>query len=118
MPVFVALYNVLNSSIELRKAPFTLWIRDLSAPDRVGEILGFPIHILPLVMAATMFWQQKLTPTDPRQASMTYLMPIFMTVFFYTLPSGLVFYWTVNNVMSVGQQIWMNRNMGHQLVAA
>lgn len=111
MPVFIALYNVLNSSIELRKAPFVLWIQDLSAPDRVGSVLGFPIHLLPLVMAATMIWQQKLTPTDPRQAAMAYIMPIFMTVFFYPLPSGLVFYWTVNNFMSIGQQMWMNRSM-------
>lgn len=118
MPVFIALYNVLNTSIELRKAPFVLWIQDLSAPDKVGEVLGFPIHILPLVMAVTMIWQQKLTPTDPRQAAIAYLMPIIMTVFFYPMPSGLVFYWTVNNLMSVGQQLWMNRSTEHQLAAA
>jgi YidC/Oxa1 family membrane protein insertase len=117
MPVFIALYSVLNSAIELRKAPFVGWIQDLSAPDRVGSVFGFPIHILPLVMAGTMVWQQKLTPTDPRQASLAYMMPIVMTIFFYTMPSGLVFYWTVNNIMSVGQQIWMNRTMKHQLVA-
>jgi YidC/Oxa1 family membrane protein insertase len=118
MPVFIALYNVLNSAIELRKAPFVLWIRDLSAPDRVGHILGFPLHVLPLVMAATMIWQQKLTPTDPRQASLAYIMPIFMTIFFYPMPSGLVFYWTVNNLMSIGQQMWMNRTMKQQLAVA
>jgi YidC/Oxa1 family membrane protein insertase len=118
MPVFIALYNVLNTSIELRKAPFFLWIQDLSAPDRVGQVLGFPLHILPLLMAGTMIWQQKLTPSDPRQAAMAYMMPIIMTVFFYPMPSGLVFYWTVNNLMSVGQQIWMNRTMKRQLVLA
>jgi YidC/Oxa1 family membrane protein insertase len=117
MPVFIALYSVLNSSIELRKAPFALWIWDLSAPDKVASIAGFPLHILPLVMAATMFWQQKLTPTDPRQAAMAYMMPAIMTVFFYTMPSGLVFYWTVNNLMSIGQQIWMNRTMQHSRLA-
>jgi len=117
MPVFIALYNVLNTSIELRKAPFALWIQDLSAPDKVASIAGFPINVLPLVMAATMFWQQKLTPTDPRQAAMAYMMPAVMTIFFYTLPSGLVFYWTVNNLMSIGQQIWMNRTMKHTTLA-
>jgi len=118
MPVFIALYNVLNTSIELRKAPFALWIQDLSAPDKVGEVLGFPINILPLLMAATTVWQQKLTPTDPRQAAMAYLMPVIMTVFFYTMPSGLVLYWTVTNLMAVGQQLWMNRATKQQLVAA
>ncbi len=118
MPVFVALYAVLNSSIELRKAPFISWIRDLSAPDRVGVIAGFPIHILPLLMAGTMLWQQKLTPTDPRQASIAYIMPIVMTIFFYPMPSGLVLYWTVTNLMAVGQQIWMNRTTTHQQLAA
>jgi YidC/Oxa1 family membrane protein insertase len=117
MPVFIALYSVLNSAIELRKAPFALWIQDLSSPDKVGAIAGFPIHILPLVMAGTMFWQQKLTPTDPRQAAMAYLMPAVMTIFFYPMPSGLVFYWTVNNLMSIGQQIWMNRTMKHSQLA-
>ncbi len=118
MPVFFALYAVLNSSIELRKAPFIMWIRDLSSPDRVGSVAGFPIHVLPLVMAGTMIWQQKLTPTDPRQASLAYLMPIIMTFIFYPMPSGLVLYWTVNNIMTVGQQIWMNRNTVHQQLAA
>jgi YidC/Oxa1 family membrane protein insertase len=111
MPVFIALYNVLNTSIELRKAPFALWVQDLSAPDRVGAVLGLPIHILPLVMAGTMIWQQKLTPTDPRQAAMAYMMPVIMTVFFYAMPSGLVLYWTVTNLMAVAQQLWMNKSI-------
>lgn len=110
MPVFIALYNLLNSAIELRKAPFGLWIQDLSAPDRVGSIAGFPIHILPLVMAATMLWQQKLTPTDPRQATLMYIMPIVMTIFFYPMPSGLVLYWTVSNLAAIAQQLMMNRS--------
>lgn len=118
MPVFIALYSVLNVSVELRKAPFALWIQDLSMPDRVGAILGLPIHILPLVMAGTMVWQQKLTPTDPRQAAMAYMMPIIMTVFFYSMPSGLVLYWTVTNVMAVAQQILINRSTKKQLAAA
>jgi YidC/Oxa1 family membrane protein insertase len=111
MPVFIALYNVLNTAVELRKAPFLLWIGDLSAPDRVGSVAGLPIHILPLVMAGTMIWQQKLTPTDPRQAAMAFIMPVVMTVFFYAMPSGLVLYWTVTNLMAIGQQIWINRSV-------
>jgi YidC/Oxa1 family membrane protein insertase len=118
MPVFIALYNVLNSAVELRKAPFGLWIGDLSAPDRVGAIAGLPIHIMPLIMAGTMVWQQKLTPTDPRQAAMAYIMPVVMTVFFYAMPSGLVLYWTVTNLMAIGQQIWINRSVVQPTVAA
>jgi YidC/Oxa1 family membrane protein insertase len=67
-------------------------------------------------MAGTMVWQQKLTPMDPRQASLGYIMPIFMTFLFYTTPSGLVFYWTINNVLTVVQQIWANRSASAQPV--
>lgn len=118
MPVFIALYNVLNTAVELRKAPFVLWIGDLSAPDRVGSVAGLPIHIMPLIMAGTMVWQQKLTPTDPRQATMAYIMPVVMTVFFYAMPSGLVLYWTVTNLMAIGQQIWINRSVVQPTMAA
>jgi len=104
MPVFIALYNVLMSSIEMRKASFVWWINDLSSADTVAVISGFSIHVLPLIMGASMFWQQKMTPTDPRQAAMTYFMPILMIVFFYSLPSGLVLYWTANNFMTIAQQ--------------
>lgn len=107
MPVIWALYNVLMNAIELRKAPFALWIQDLAVPDTIGAVFGVPINPLPLLMAGTMFWQQKLTPTDPRQAPMLLLMPIMMTFFFYGLPSGLVFYWTVTNLLAIVQQIRM-----------
>lgn len=112
LPVLSGLYYVLANAVQLRKEPFILWIRDLSAPDTVTHVAGFPLNILPLVMAVTMIWQQKMTPTDPRQASLGYIMPIFMTFLFYTTPSGLVLYWTVSNVMTVFQQIWMNRQGG------
>lgn len=118
MPVFIALYQVLANSVELRKEPFVLWINDLSSPDLIGTVMGIPIHILPLLMAATMVWQQRLQPMDPRQAIIGYMMPIMMLVFFYMLPSGLVFYWTINNVLQVGQQIIVNRESGQQLAAA
>lgn len=107
MPVIWALYNVLMNAIELRKAPFGLWVQDLAAPDTIGAVFGIPINPLPLLMAGTMFWQQKLTPTDPRQAPMLLLMPIMMTFFFYGLPSGLVFYWTVTNLLAIVQQLRM-----------
>jgi YidC/Oxa1 family membrane protein insertase len=109
LPVLSGLYYVLANAVQLRKEPFIFWIRDLSAPDTVAHVAGFPLNIMPLIMAGTMVWQQRLTPTDPRQASLGYVMPIFMTFLFYSTPSGLVFYWTISNLMTVLQQIWMNR---------
>lgn len=110
MPIFIALYGVLYNVIEMRKAPFVFWIRDLSIPDNVGYVLGIPVNPLPLIMTGTMVLQQRLTPTDPRQAMFATVMPIMFLFFFYNLPSGLVFYWTVNNVVSIIQQIWMKRS--------
>jgi YidC/Oxa1 family membrane protein insertase len=109
MPVFMALYNVFYNAISLRHAPFALWIDDLSSPDLVGRLGPVPIHILPVVMLGAMLLQQKMTPTDPRQASMGYMMTVMMTVFFYSLPSGLVLYWTVNSLMTAAQQWIMIR---------
>jgi YidC/Oxa1 family membrane protein insertase len=110
LPVLSGLYFVLANAVQLRKEPFGLWIHDLSAPDTVARLAGFPVNPLPLIMAGTMFWQQKITPTDPRQASLGYIMPIFMTFLFYSTPSGLVLYWTISNLMTILQQIWMNRS--------
>lgn len=103
IPVFIALYNALQNSIEMRHAPFFLWIRDLSAKD--------PIYITPLVMGATMVIQQKMTPTaaDPAQAKIFMLMPIMFTFLFLNFPSGLVLYWLVNNVLSIAHQYYMNK---------
>lgn len=103
IPVFIALYNALQNSIEMRHAPFFLWIRDLSAKD--------PIYITPLVMGATMLIQQKMTPTaaDPAQAKIFMLMPIMFTFLFLNFPSGLVLYWLVNNVLSIAHQYYMNK---------
>ncbi len=111
LPVLSGLYYVLANAVQLRKEPFALWITDLSAPDTVAHVAGFPVNIMPLIMAGTMVWQQKITPTDPRQKSLGYMMPIFMTFLFYSTPSGLVFYWTVSNLMTVLQQVWMNRGV-------
>lgn len=104
MPLFIALYSVLFNAIELRQAPFVAWMTDLSAPDVLFRVAGFPIRLLPLLMAGSGFIQQKVTPTDPRQASTYYFMNLIMVVFFYNLPSGLVLYWTVMNLLTALQQ--------------
>lgn len=98
VPVFVALFNVLYTTIELRQAPFLLWIRDLSTQD--------PYYVLPILMGITMAVQMKMQPTtmDPTQAKLMMLMPVFMSFLFLTLPSGLVVYMLTNNVLTMGQQ--------------
>ena len=104
IPVFIALYRGLMDSIELRHASFIgFWINDLSAKD--------PTYIAPLVMGLSMFLQQKMTPTaaDPAQAKMMLLMPVIFTVMFLNFPSGLVIYWLVNNLISIAQQLYINK---------
>ncbi len=104
MPIFFALFGLLYTSIDLRGAGFIWWIKDLSLPDTVGHLAGFPINILPILMGITTVIQQKMTTVDPRQAKMMLLMPVFMTFIFYNFPSGLVLYWLVTNVLTIGQQ--------------
>ncbi len=112
MPVFIALYSVLRATIQLRQAHFLFWITDLSRPDVLFHMpfplpfLGSDFCLLPILMGISMFLQQKMTTVDPRQKMMIYMMPILFTVMFYRLPSGLVLYWFVNNVLSIAQQ-WM-----------
>lgn len=103
IPVFFALYKVLMITIELRGAPFAFWIQDLSLKD--------PIYILPVLMGATMFLQQKMTPTggDDRMKKMLMWMPIIFTFISFNFPSGLVLYWLVNNLLSITQQFFVNR---------
>lgn len=103
MPVFIALYWVLLESVEMRQAPFALWLNDLSSKD--------PYYVLPLLMGVTMFFQQKLNPTppDPIQAKVMMAMPVVFTVFFAFFPSGLVLYWFVNNLLSIAQQWRINK---------
>lgn len=105
IPVFFALYKVLLIAIELRGAPFMLWINDLSAKD--------PYYILPIVMGATMVIQQKMTPSamEPTQQKIMMIIPIVFTFMFLTFPSGLVLYWLVNNILSIGQQFYMNKKL-------
>jgi len=112
MPIFFGLYNALYYSIELRHAPFMLWIQDLSAPDRL-MIPGIPwgIPVLTLVMGASMLVQQWMTPAqgDPTQQRMMMFMPVIFTFMFINFPAGLVLYWLVNNVLSIGQQYFLLR---------
>lgn len=106
MPVFFALYRLFYN-IELRQAPFVLWIEDLSRPEEI-MIAGFGLHVLPILMAVSMFVQQKMTMKDPKQAMLVYLMPAFLLFIFWSLPSGLVLYWTVFNILQIGQQLLVN----------
>ena len=105
IPVFISLYWVLLESVELRQAPFALWITDMSSPD--------PYYILPLLMGITMLIQQKLNPApmDPIQAKVMMVLPVVFTVFFAFFPSGLVLYWVVNNTLSIAQQWVITRRV-------
>jgi YidC/Oxa1 family membrane protein insertase len=115
IPVFIALYWVLLASVELRQAPFMLWIHDLSRPDTLfGVWFGMPVGLLPILMGATMVIQTRLNPEppDPVQAKVMKIMPIAFSVFFFFFPAGLVLYWLVNNVLSILQQWNINRRLG------
>ena len=105
MPIFIALYWVLLESVELRHAPFMLWITDLSVMD--------PYFLMPILMGGTMFIQQLLNPTppDPMQAKIMKMLPIVFTFFFLWFPAGLVLYWLVNNVLSIAQQYVINKQI-------
>lgn len=106
IPVFIALYWVLLESVELRQAPFMLWINDLASAD--------PFHVLPVIMGATMLIQQKLNPAppDPMQAKVMMFLPILFTGLFWNFPAGLVLYWIVNNSLSILQQWYITRKYG------
>jgi YidC/Oxa1 family membrane protein insertase len=118
IPVFIALFVVLRSAIELRFAPF-LWIRDLSEPENlfpglIPYVSG--LNLLPLIMTALQVWQQKLTPAggDPAQQKMMTWMPVIMLVFFYNFASGLVLYWTVNQALMIVQLLMQKRRVAHR----
>jgi YidC/Oxa1 family membrane protein insertase len=117
MPIFIALYRALMSSIELRHAPFMFWMHDLSAPDVLfSHMFGLPFTLgpLPLLMGASMFAQQKMTPStgmDPAQAKMMMALPLVFTVMFLNMPTGLVLYWLVNNILTIAQQMYINKQL-------
>lgn len=115
-PVFIGLYYALQSSIDLRQAPFILWIDDLSRPETLFMLPGLelPVRVLPLLMGGSMILQQKLSPTtvDPAQARMMMtVMPVMFTLLFYQFPSGLVLYWLLSNLAAVAHQLIVNRGM-------
>ncbi len=103
MPVFISLFNVLYMTIDLRQAPFMLWVTDLSLQD--------PFYVLPVLMGVTMFIQQKITPNtmDPTQAKIMLILPIGMTFLFINFPAGLVLYWLTNNTLTITQQLVTDR---------
>ncbi len=106
IPVFFGFYTMLQSAIELRGASF-LWATDLSRPDTIFYLAGFPVNLLPLFMGATMLWQARLTPPspglDPTQQAIMRYMPLMMVVFLYNFSAGLTLYWTVQNLLSIAQ---------------
>ncbi|MCK9230573.1 MAG: membrane protein insertase YidC [Syntrophales bacterium] len=104
IPVFFGLYRALLFSIELRHSPFFFWIQDLSAKD--------PYYVTPIIMGASMFLQQRMTPTpvgNEMQAKIMTWMPVMFTFLFLNFPAGLVIYWLFNNILSIGQQYWINK---------
>lgn len=105
IPVFIALYWALLGSVEMRQAPFMLWIHDLSAPD--------PYYVLPIIMGITMLIQTRLNPTppDPIQAKVMMIMPVAFSIFFFFFPAGLVLYWLVNNLISIAQQWYITHKV-------
>jgi len=118
IPVFIAFYQVLSEAIELKGAPWIWWIQDLSEPDRLMTfpftlpMLGNGLNILPLLMIGSMYWQQKLTPQmggSSEQMKIMSLMPFIFGFLFYGMPSGLVLYWFINNVLSIVHQVFIKR---------
>ena len=103
MPVLFGFYSMLSVSIELRRAPWALWISDLSQHD--------PYYITPILMAVSMFVMQKMTPTtvDPAQAKVMMIMPLMLTVMFLWVQSGLMLYWLTSNIVGIGQQVFINK---------
>ncbi|NOY78970.1 MAG: membrane protein insertase YidC [Calditrichaeota bacterium] len=110
MPLLVGLFIVFRSTIELRGAQFLWWIKDLSMPDTIATLpftipmYGNTINVLPIVMGFTMYFQQKMTTQDPKQKSLTYLMPVFFVLLFNSFPSGLNLYYTLFNILTIAQQ--------------
>jgi YidC/Oxa1 family membrane protein insertase len=109
LPIFWAMFAVLSNAIELRGAPFILWITDLSQPDPTGEYIY--VGVLPIIMGIAMFIQQKMTVTDPKQKMMVYILPVVFTFLFSKWASGLVLYWTVFSIMGIGEQWFVKKKL-------
>lgn len=117
MPIFLGLFYMLRSAAELRYEPF-LWVADLSQPDTLFEIAGFPINLLPLIMGVTMFFQMSMMPVsptaDPMQQKIFKFLPFIFLIFLYTFSAGLVLYWTVQNILTIVQQKITNLQMDRE----
>jgi len=112
IPIFIGFFLALRNSVFLRGAPFILWIKDLSMPDTVFKINGFPLNILPVLMTITSYFQQKLTPTtDPSQKSLTVIMPLMFLFILYNFPSGLLLYWVTMNIASLIEQLFISNKI-------
>jgi len=113
MPFFFAFYSALTSSIDLWNAPFILWMKDLSMPDTVATISGFNLNILPLIMTVSTFFQTKLSTVDTGQSKQQKIfmmaMPVVFIFIFWTMPSGLVLYWIMQNILQIAHQLIVNK---------
>ena len=116
MPFFIALYSALSTSVDLWQAPFCLWIKDLSSPDTIftiGAFGGFNVNLLPILMTVTTYIQQKMSTVDTgasgAQAMMMKIMPLLFIIFFWTMPSGLTLYWSIQNILQIGHQVYVNK---------
>ncbi|MEI6872880.1 MAG: membrane protein insertase YidC [Verrucomicrobiota bacterium] len=119
IPIFFGFYNMLGKAVELRNSPF-LWVNDLSQPDTVASLAGYPVNVLPLIMAVTMFVQMQLSPKtgDPMQQRLFMFMPLIFVMFCYNQASGLALYWTVQNIFTIGQLLITNRGQRQGLQAS
>lgn len=120
IPVFFSLYGALRIAVELRFAEF-LWVRDLSEPEHLFHLFGFPVNILPLTMGATMILQQRMTPSgsmDEQQRKIMMMMPVIFLMFTYNMPSGLLLYWTTSNLISIYQSWHTRRKQAAKTAAA
>lgn len=119
IPIFFGFYNMLGKAVELRNSPF-LWVHDLSQPDTVAIFAGYPVNVLPLIMAVTMFLQMQLSPKtgDPMQQRLFMFMPLIFVMFCYNQASGLALYWTVQNIFTIAQLLITNRKQREGLQAS
>ncbi|MGA2090750.1 MAG: membrane protein insertase YidC [Endomicrobiales bacterium] len=118
LPIFWALFTTLRNAFELRGAPWILWVHDLSVPETLITVAGFPIHLLPLIMGIGMFFQQKMmsATTDPTQAKIMYIMPVMFVFMFWGFPAGLVLYWLTNSIVTmIEQMIIMKQDTGGEI---
>jgi YidC/Oxa1 family membrane protein insertase len=110
MPIMFALYSTISRAVELSGQPFIFWIKDLSKPDTIGYIAGYPFNILPILMGITMIWQMQMTPNpDPQQKKTMMFMNVIFIFLFWSLSSGLVLYWFITNILSVIHQYYINK---------